>query len=752
MNNNLKVLLVLLFCTNINANAHNNSISVVSQNNSCIIFDFTLSNYTVVDTLLNPNYNVNQTFSYIHIYDVNYGIIDSLGWPQLPQLTFNTYLPYNATNITVSVSSDDYVTFSVPHLVLPQQEHLFNDTMNAYNFFMDSSCYNSSSWIYTDEAFISNNFTIFGATGVSLTIFPFSYNPSNSIIKACMSARITVNYILDDRIEASPRRYTKTTENYLNNFFENYSARSTNLSQERYLMIVDSTYKLALNRLANYKMNVGYDVEVVTTQETGGDVWSIKAYIQGLYDNVNTRPEYVLLAGDANTIPISAGSDGIESDPITDLNYSRLDGDDYYADVFLGRFPINSTYQLNNTINKTIYTETNLPYDYDIVYLIAGDADEGCVWWWRQQFEKAHNYIVKNTFEPLGIHWNKYYQPTLAEVQEVLSYNPKYFIYSGHGYYNTWSGVSFTLYKTNIPYVNNTMYYPFVFAFACRTGDFYRYETYNECIGKSWVTRFHGGAVTYFGSSIKTTNNVDNTLEKHIFYNNFQNLESISAIVNNGKNGYWNSLIGPLSHRKWYMKSYNLLGDPSIQVNGIDNCFYNYVFYYPEYYSYDQTEYVANNEIKNESDYIIDSGSNVNWKAGERISLESGFHAKAGSRFMATVESCNRNTYYESVDKVKNMDITNIVNEPEYMDSKDIISFYPNPAINEIVLSYHIDNYETIVVSISNLQGKTTTLFSGAKRPGEYIEHYSLNDFPSGIYLISIRTSQNQYIKKIIKQ
>ena len=176
------------------------------------------------------------------------------------------------------------------------------------------------------------------------------------------------------------------------------------------------------------------------------------------------------------------------------------------------------------------------------------------------------------------------------------------------------------------------------------------------------------------------------------------------------------------------------------------------MFYYPEYYSYDQTEYVANNEIKNESDYIIDSGSNVNWKAGERISLESGFHAKAGSRFMATVESCNRNTYYESVDKVKNMDITNIVNEPEYMDSKDIISFYPNPAINEIVLSYHIDNYETIVVSISNLQGKTTTLFSGAKRPGEYIEHYSLNDFPSGIYLISIRTSQNQYIKKIIKQ
>ena len=81
----------------------------------------------------------------------------------------------------------------------------------------------------------------------------------------------------------------------------------------------------------------------------------------------------------------------------------------------------------------------------------------------------------------------------------------------------------------------------------------------------------------------------------------------------------------------------------------------------------------------------------------------------------------------------------------------DVFSFYPNPTINEIILSYSIENDETIVVSISNLQGKTTTLFSGIKRSGEYIEHYSLTDFPSGMYLISIMTSRNQYIKKIIK-
>lgn len=423
MNAIYKALLAILVFISINTKAQDRSISVVSQNNSSVIFDFNLSNFTVIDTVLDSKYNVNQTFSYIYIDDLNYGIIDSLGWPQMPQLTFNVYLPYNATNTTVGFVSNDEISFNVPYQILPQQEHLFYDTTNIYSFSKDDRCYSSSSWIYTNGAIISNEFNVFGAKGISVTIFPFSYNPSNYLINACLSGRITINYELDERITETPRRYTKTTENYLGRFFDNYPARSTDLSKERYLMIVDSTYKSTLNRFVNYKSNVGFDVNIVTTQEIGGDVLSIKAYIQNLYDNINTRPEYVLLVGDANTIPISSGKDGIESDPITDLNYSRLDGEDYFADVFLGRFPINSTYQLENIINKTIYTETNLPYLYDIVYLIAGDGNS----WECRQFEKAHDHIVKNTFEPLGFHWNKYYQPTLAEVQEALSYNPKYF-------------------------------------------------------------------------------------------------------------------------------------------------------------------------------------------------------------------------------------------------------------------------------------------------------------------------------------
>ena len=370
-----KALFLTLIFIGIISEAQNRSVSVISQNNSSVVLDFTLSNYSVIDTLLNPNYNVNQTFSYIQIDDIGYGISDSIGRPQMPQLTTNICLPYNATNITVEFIPADDVTFVIPHQIMPRQENVFKDSLFVYNYSMDTAFYSISSWLYSSKVNITDEFNVFGLRGISLTICPFSYMPSNSLVNACLSGRITISFSLDDRIEESPRRYTETTENYLDNLFVNYSARNYNLSKERYLMIVNPSYKSVLNRFANYKINAGYDVLIVTTQETGSTAGSIKSYIQDLYDNINTRPEYILLAGDVNTIPASAGSDGIESDPITDLDYSRLDGDDYYADVYLGRFPICSNNQLENIINKTIYTETNLPYLYDIAYLIAAKTD-----------------------------------------------------------------------------------------------------------------------------------------------------------------------------------------------------------------------------------------------------------------------------------------------------------------------------------------------------------------------------------------
>lgn len=746
-----KALLAVLIVNSFSVQAQNRSVSVISQNNSSVVLDFTLTNYTIVDTVLNPNYNVNQTFSYIDIDDIDYGIIDSIGWPQLPQLTCNVFLPYNATNITIGFVSNSEYSFVVPHQVLPQQEHVIKDTTAVYNFTIDATCYNSSSWIYADQAVLTGEYNVFGAKGVSVTIIPFSYKPSNSLIKACLSGRITISFTIDERIEEPIRRYTEATENYLENFFVNYLARSTNLSRERYLMIADQYFIATLNRFANYKMNAGYDVYIANTDETGTTSNEIITYLQSRYNNINTRPEFVLLAGDVTTIPASIGSDNNENDPISDLNYSRLDGVDYYADVFIGRFPINTNSQLRNIITKTIIMEENLSALTDKVCLIAGDGGNWLnQWWWRKQFEKAHDYVVDNSFIPLGFSWQKLYQPNINQIYNSLFNNPTYFIYAGHGNSFEWAGKSFTLSQESIHNASNTVF-PFVFAFACNTGDYSK----NECIGEAWINEIDGGSVIYFGSSVSTYNHPDQIIENNIFYNDFTNRNSISSIVNHGKNGYWDSFWAHYNanRRVRYMKSYNLLGDPSLNVNGIDDCFDNYIYYFPEYYYNDQTVQVANVEIRNENDYVIDLGSNVEWKAGEVIKLEPGFHAKTGSSFVAKIESCNG---YRD-----NKSNNNKVNADTYSDgmknskitvSENVFNVYPNPIINEVVLSYYVENDDNVNISILNMQGENYTLFSGKKKQGNYSETFSLANLSSGIYVICFKTSQNIHFNKLIKQ
>ena len=109
---------------------------------------------------------------------------------------------------------------------------------------------------------------------------------------------------------------------------------------------------------ASYKASMGYNVIMVNTSTTGTTTTASQSYIQNRYNNISTRPEFILLAGDIDKIPewTGVGSDN----PHTDLNYTLLEGGDPFADAFIGRFSASSAAELTNIINKTIYMESNI--------------------------------------------------------------------------------------------------------------------------------------------------------------------------------------------------------------------------------------------------------------------------------------------------------------------------------------------------------------------------------------------------------
>lgn len=101
----------------------------------------------------------------------------------------------------------------------------------------------------------------------------------------------------------------------------------------------DAVFIAKLNEFVARKRQKGYEVNIVSTLETGGSsTQAIHNYIQSQYDNVSTRPDFIILLGDTNgslhTIPTYTeqfsgyGGEG-------DYPYTFLAGNDYLGDAFI---------------------------------------------------------------------------------------------------------------------------------------------------------------------------------------------------------------------------------------------------------------------------------------------------------------------------------------------------------------------------------------------------------------------------------
>lgn len=537
---------------------HNHSAFVPSEYGMDIPFQ--IASYDVIDTVLPGFYGISQTFSTIIMENENYAVIDSLGFPLLPRYVFDLWVPLNSSNYSVTIILPQIDSFYVSSPLLPAIDDIRKDSA-VYSFNMDTLHYGSNDCFAHIGASIFEEYRVFGEKGVAVSVIPFEYCPVNGLVRVLTAGKIRVFYTLDSSLisrDTMTHRATKAVEEHLGNFFCNYEKRQAEGTSENYLIITPPQFENSISYFADYKQKTGYNVTVVNTNTTGRSASSIISYLKSRYNNISTRPEYVLLVGSPTLIPVSAGTSTDIDDPVEDNNFME-----------------------------------NL-------------------------FEKGHNYVVDNSFQPKGFLCTKLYQPNLEQVQGNLSNNPLYFIYSGHGNKSTWAGISFSLIADSILTSHNKVY-PFPFAFACYTGDF----TDNNCIANKWVLSYKKGSTTYFGSSVSTCCHSDYIIEKKIFESDFSEDKSISSIINSGMNKYrlyfW--AVFNRNRTKRYLKAYNLLGDPSLIVGGKD-CLNNLYFQNNQYYySGEFTEYHVASTISNDQNFVINSGASIHLTAGEEIIL-----------------------------------------------------------------------------------------------------------------------------------
>lgn len=737
----LLFILLLFYIINIYSQNYNDSVLTIIERKNIINISFRLPNYNIIDTNLTDLYGITEDFNYITVNE-SFGIVDSISLPELPQLSFDLKVPNNASDLTISLLNSYTNQVYLDYKIMPSQEN-YSLIDTIFNFKMDTNYYLSYGGFINNNALISEEFVAFGEKGLCITIFPFIYNPMLDLLTVLDSAKIQISYSTKGQI--TDNYYSDLKNDYLGNFFKNYAKQNTN-SKGRYLIIVPPLFENAITYFANYKRNIGYSVDLISTTNTGITVNSIKNYIQQRYNNLLTRPDFILLVGDVNKIPAYEGdaSGNDINNPISDLGYSLLNGNDNIADVFLGRFSISDTIKLTNVINKTIFMETNWHRFEKKAKFLAGDEYNWNSHYMKQQFEKGHNYVIPYSFEYLGYNCQKLYQPNQTSAINALNDNPLFYIYSGHGAYSELFGISFNIDKYDIPYLNNTVF-PVTFAFACQTGNFsYPYS----CIGEDFIGAKDKGAVAYFGSSVNTATNSDVVIEKKIFGDAFRGDTYLSMMLNNGMRRFSYSYISN-TKKKRYLKAYNLLGDPSLNIKGT-SCMNNIVFNNTENFPIGaKVTYRASNNIETNNVFIIKSEANIKLIAEERIILREGFHVEHGANFTAKIADCN-NIIIKSLNK-NDDETVNII--PENLINPIEFSVFPNPTNGDVSICYTLENESSINIDIYNMSGilAKKLINISKKQKGTHYYNFSIKDLPPATYIISLKTNDKIYSYKIIK-
>ncbi|MBI2418771.1 MAG: T9SS type A sorting domain-containing protein [Ignavibacteriales bacterium] len=517
------------------------------KNSGGYLVNFSLPSYSFETVQANRG-------EYLKINIADYGITNEIGLPQLPQVSFFLAIPETENTVTTDIKSLKTGISVLEQKIYPFQMPWQKNRPLSERPFSFNAGYYKSTGIKNTPVTVSEPFYLGGVKGVRVTIYPFSYSPVEN--KLTITEKTSFQLLVKGELQLQ-NTHSETFNRFLNSVFVNYTGY-TSKAAINYLIITAPEFEAGLAPFVSFKTTQGYNVSVVTTAVAGTNTAAIKTFITNRYNDPLQKPEYILLVGDVDKIPNWTGT-GSDSPP-TDLNYSLLVGNDMFADIFVGRFPITTPTELSNIINKSIYMESYIAtLAKNNVFMASTDNYDIS--------EGTHNFVIDTYFQPNSYNnlklYTHTYNATTQQLRDALNANKLFAIYSGHGSTTSWAdGPVFS--QSDVRGLTNTVF-PFVYSFACITGS---YQS-SECFAETWIRIPKAGA-TFYGSSVNSFWDEDDILERRLIKALFDdNVAKVTPMMDKAK-VYFVQQYGSLTTDvKRYLEMYNLMGDPSLPTKKV---------------------------------------------------------------------------------------------------------------------------------------------------------------------------------------
>ena len=360
---------------------------------------------------------------------------------------------------------------------------------------------------------------------------------------------------------------------------EAYNIPLSQLNAQRgsYLIITPDNMISHLDEFVSFKKSQGFDVSVKTLGEIGGTATEIK---DAITETIMADPmlEYVLLIGDVDGVAaMPSFYYGPEND-VTDQKYTHLLGDDFFPDVFIGRFSVDSVSELVVMIRKTInYHRQPLvtnPDWLDNALVVAGNYSNTVPipitpkWtsYWVRDLLLDKGYASVDTV---------FYPPTqqgASLIQNIINNGVGIVNYRGWGDANGWHYPEFHV--SDVAGLNNGWMTPVFTSFVCNSNDFA--NNVDPCLGEALVragtpSNPKGGVAIVGPSDLHTSTKYNNVINAYMFDAMLDDgIVELGPAVNAGLLGLvseFPNLDGSGEAQEFYFHVYNIVGDPSLTMH-----------------------------------------------------------------------------------------------------------------------------------------------------------------------------------------
>jgi hypothetical protein len=417
---------------------------------------------------------------------------------------------------------------------------------------------------YAADAFSPASFAAIGEPAIMrdlrvipLRVYPVSYNP------AAMTARVLTRIVVEIDLTSPGEKNLLTGRRTLSSaFVQTYADQVLNFEPSRYesdergkyLIITHDTFYPTIQPLAEWKHLRGREVEVAKLSVIGSTASAIKSYIQDAYDTWDVPPDYILLVGDTDYLPIGSS--------YTDDYYATLAGSDYLVDVHLGRFSADSVADCELLVAKTLgYRRTPYMGDTDwfksACLVIRNDYDDSDTtyyndtWHAYELMDRAGFVVIDTLFSVHGADGSDWID-SIDEGRTILNYR-------GQGVSNYWS--PFDIYPTSL---NNGYMLPILMSATCGTGNFnsdgYPCETWM----RAGTVASPKGAVAFLGTSEIVTHGAHlRSIVNQYFYTKLFQTEpgTVAECLNQGRYRVYAVYGDQEEYEGW-----NCSGDPELSV------------------------------------------------------------------------------------------------------------------------------------------------------------------------------------------